>query len=426
VTLSNFHDKWLILAFYPRDFSLVCPTELTALSVRMDEFRQRGCDVLGISTDSLESHEQWITTPPAQRGLGGLQFPLAADVDGIVSRTYGVYLEQQRIALRGLFIIDPNGVLQYQVVHNLTVGRRSEEIMRILSALESGGLCPEDWCADCETLDSTQSLGPGSVISHYRIEEKVGEGTFAAVFRARDTVLERRVALKVFKPGGLSNPISVLTEARSEAALNHTNICTVFAIEDGEGVPIIAMEFLDGRPLAAMLEEGTLPAERVKHLAHQIARGMAAAHRKGIAHGDLKPANIMIIRHDAVKITDFGLSRRIEPPKNDEKTQEWSSSEKRRIAGTPNYMSPEQTRGEAVTPASDLFAFGVMLYEMLTGRKPFAGDNVLQLFSEIRRVDPARFAGEVPEPFADILRGTLMALPAERKLTMETIAKRLE
>src|SRR5262249_45959034 len=145
VTLAEFRDRWLILVFYPRDFSLVCPTELTALNSRMEEFRSRGCNLLGISTDSIESHERWIARPRAVGGLGGIDFPLGSDTDGVVSRAYGVYLEQQRVALRGLFIVDPNGVLQYQAIHNLSVGRRTDEVLRILSALESGGMCPEDW-----------------------------------------------------------------------------------------------------------------------------------------------------------------------------------------------------------------------------------------------------------------------------------------
>src|SRR5262249_37930386 len=210
-----------ILVFYPRDFSLVCPTELLGLSARMVEFRRRGCDVLGVGTDSLETHERWIATPRPQGGLGGLQFPLASDQEGIVSRAYGVYLEQQRVALRGLFIIDPNGVLQYQAVPNLSVGRRTDDVLRVLAALETGGMCPEDWCTDCATLDPTQALVPGSRIGHYLIEGEVGRGTFAAVFRAHDTLLERTVALKVFRPGRLATPLAALAEARAAAALAH-------------------------------------------------------------------------------------------------------------------------------------------------------------------------------------------------------------
>src|SRR5262249_36478778 len=110
VTLADYQNRWLILVFYPRDFSLVCPGELTALSARIKEFHRRGCDMLAVSTDSLETHEKWLATPRSLGGLGELHFPLASDADGAVSRGFGVYLERQHAALRGLFIIDPNGV----------------------------------------------------------------------------------------------------------------------------------------------------------------------------------------------------------------------------------------------------------------------------------------------------------------------------
>src|SRR5262249_27811136 len=159
----------------------VCPTELTAISARIDEFRGRGCDALGVSCDDHETHERWINTPRAQGGLGGLAFPLASDEDGAAARAFGVFVEHLHLALRGLFIIDPNGVLQYQVVHNLSVGRRTEEVLRVLDALQTGGLCAENWQAEAGTIDPTRELGPGSQVSHYEIEERLGGGSFATV-----------------------------------------------------------------------------------------------------------------------------------------------------------------------------------------------------------------------------------------------------
>jgi alkyl hydroperoxide reductase subunit AhpC len=287
VRLADFRDRWLVLVFYPRDFSLVCPTELTALSSRIDEFRRRGCDVLAVSTDSIETHERWIATPRAAGGLGQINFPLASDADGAVSRAYGVPRTAARGAARGLFVIDPNGVLQYQAVHNLSVGRRTDDVLRILSALETGGMRPENWCPECATLDPTEHFVPGSVISHYRIEQQVGAGSFAVFFRARDTVLDRSVALKVFKTGRLSSPATALAEARAAAALNHLNVCTVFAVDDTEGVPMIAMEFVAGRPLNRFIEAGPMPPPRVARVVRQIASGMAAAHASGIVRRDL-------------------------------------------------------------------------------------------------------------------------------------------
>jgi alkyl hydroperoxide reductase subunit AhpC len=423
--LTDYRDRWLMLVFYPRDFSLVCPTELTALSARIEEFHRRGCDILGISTDSISSHERWIATPRGQGGLGEIHFPLASDRDGAVARAYGVYLEPQNVALRGLFIIDPNGVLQYQAVHNLSVGRRSDEVFRVLTALESGGMCPEDWCADCAPLDPTQALMPGSMLAHYRIEAEVGQGAFAAVFRAHDTVLDRLVAVKVFKTGSASPTPDILAEARAAAALNHPNVCTIFAVDDSEGVPVIVMEYVEGQPLSRMLEAGSLSASQAAHLGSQIARAMAAAHGQGIVHRDLKPANILITPGSEVKITDFGLSRRAAPPPTGEETIEWEAAEQGKIAGTPGYMSPEQSRGEPATPRSDVFSLGAVFYEMLTGKMAFTGNNVLQVLDQIRNVNPDRYAADVPEPFAAILRGALARDARDRDMTMERIAEAL-
>src|SRR4029077_10813770 len=134
---------------------------------------------------------RWMATPRSEGGLGRLAFPLASDIDGSVCQAYGVYLPRTARALRGLFIIDPHGVLQYQVVHNLSVGRRSDEVLRVLDGLQTGGLCPENWAREQPTLDPAGSLGPGSIGGQYRIEEQIGAGTFGVVFRARDSKLDR-------------------------------------------------------------------------------------------------------------------------------------------------------------------------------------------------------------------------------------------
>src|SRR5262249_47778221 len=238
----------------------------------------QGCELLGISCDSLATHEQWVSTPRERGGLAGLTFPLASDEDGSVARAYGVFLEWQRLAARGLFVIDPNGVLPYSAVHNLSVGRRPDDVLRVIAALQTGGLCASTWDPGDPTLDPTSVLGPGSMISHYRIEAAVGEGTFATVFRAGDLTLARSVPLKVLKPGTPMISSTALAEARAAAALSHPNVCTVFSVDDGEGVPIIAMEFVAGRPLSRILKAGALPAQRAAAVARQVASGMAAAH----------------------------------------------------------------------------------------------------------------------------------------------------
>ncbi len=145
VTLSDYKGKWLVFFFYPLDFTFVCPTEITALSEAYEQFQALDTEVLGVSTDSKFSHRAWINTPREQNGLGPLNFPLASDITKQVARDYGVLIEEEGVALRGLFIIDPEGVVKYQVVNHNDVGRSVDETLRVLQALQAGGLCPANW-----------------------------------------------------------------------------------------------------------------------------------------------------------------------------------------------------------------------------------------------------------------------------------------
>ncbi|MET3292662.1 peroxiredoxin [Brevibacillus fluminis] len=144
-SLSDYKGKWLVLFFYPLDFTFVCPTEIIALSDAIEDFKDLDAEVLGVSTDSVHSHKAWINTSREQNGLGGLHYPLASDNLQTVAKAYGVLDENEGIAFRGLFIIDPEGVLKYQVVTDLNVGRSVDETLRVLQALQSGGLCAANW-----------------------------------------------------------------------------------------------------------------------------------------------------------------------------------------------------------------------------------------------------------------------------------------
>ena len=152
VRLSDYRGRWLVLVFYPLDFTFVCPTELTTFSDRYDDFEAIGADVLGISTDSVFSHRAWLQTPRDKGGVADLRYPLASDQTKDVSRAYGVLIENQGIALRGLFVIDPEGILRYAVVHDLNVGRSAEETLRVIQALQTGGLCGAEWRPGQKTL----------------------------------------------------------------------------------------------------------------------------------------------------------------------------------------------------------------------------------------------------------------------------------
>lgn len=146
IRLSDYAGKWVVLFFWPLDFTFVCPTEVTAFSKRLDEFQALGAEVLGVSIDSKFTHLAW------KEKIGEISYPMISDITKEISKEYGVLLEGEGIALRGLFIIDPEGKLRYQVVHDLSVGRNVDEVLRVIKALQTGELCPIDWEEGMETL----------------------------------------------------------------------------------------------------------------------------------------------------------------------------------------------------------------------------------------------------------------------------------
>lgn len=152
VKLSDYKGKWLVLLFYPLDFTFVCPTELTAFSERYEDFEGINAEIIGVSTDSVYSHRAWLNTPRDKGGVEGLRYPLAADSTKKVAGDYGVLIQERGVALRGLFVVDPEGVLRYKVVHDLNIGRSVEETLRVIQALQTGGLCQAEWKPGQETI----------------------------------------------------------------------------------------------------------------------------------------------------------------------------------------------------------------------------------------------------------------------------------
>jgi serine/threonine protein kinase len=183
------------------------------------------------------------------------------------------------------------------------------------------------------------------------------------------------------------------------------------------------MEFIEGQPLSEMLQAGPLPIATAISLGRQIADAMASAHEKGIIHGDLKPANIMITPANTAKIMDFGLAKRQAVADMPEDSSTADREQSGGISGTPAYMSPEQVRGQPCTTASDVFSLGLVLFEMVTGQKAIRDDNLLKALRRIELLDPAEFAMQTPEPFAGILSEGLRNNPQERRLGMAQISQ---
>ena len=224
----------------------------------------------------------------------------------------------------------------------------------------------------------------GQTISRYRVVEKLGEGGMGVVYKAEDTKLSRTVALKFLGAHLLGNAEArqrFLREAQAAAALHHPNICTVYEIDEAEGRTFIAMAFLEGESLEQKIARGPLPIKELLDIGQQAAKGLQAAHEKGILHRDIKPANILIDATGHATIMDFGLARLTEASR---------LTKADTTMGTVAYMSPEQARGEEVDPRSDLWALGVVLYEMTCGRPPFQGITIRRCFTRSATRSPSR------------------------------------
>ena len=209
----------------------------------------------------------------------------------------------------------------------------------------------------------------GKTISHYKISDKLGEGGMGVVYKAEDTRLNRIVALK-FLPdqalGGEEEKARFVREAQAAAALDHSNICTTYEIDESEGRAFIAMAFVDGQSLEEKVSSGPLGPKEAVDIAVQVAEGLQEAHENGIVHRDIKSANIMVGKKGQAKIMDFGLAKLIGYTK---------LTKTATIMGTVAYMSPEQALGEVVDHRTDIWSLGVVLYESLTGRLPFMAEN---------------------------------------------------
>jgi tetratricopeptide (TPR) repeat protein/predicted Ser/Thr protein kinase len=257
-------------------------------------------------------------------------------------------------------------------------------------------------------------LSPGSRLGKYHIERPLGRGGMGAVFLATDTVLRRPVAIKVLAADKSdSSPARLLREARSASALNHPNIVAVYEIDEQNELPFISMEFVEGQTLSEIVEGGALTVEQSIRYGSEAADALAHAHDRGIVHSDLKAANAIVSSSGRVKLLDFGIANRVRMVDSDA-TATSTATEQRALAGTPYSMAPEQVRGGEIDPRTDVWALGVLLYEMLSGAKPFAAPTVPELFSAILRDSPPPLPGHVPNGVQVIVQKCLAKHPADR------------
>jgi serine/threonine-protein kinase len=276
----------------------------------------------------------------------------------------------------------------------------------------------------------------GRMISHFEVIEKLGEGGMGVVYKARDTHLDRFVALKLLRPDAVSDPERrrrFVQEAKSASALNHPNIMHIYDIDESDGSLFIAMEYVNGLTLERAIQEGGLRLQENLRWAAQIADGLAAAHAAGIVHRDLKPSNIMVTPQGLVKILDFGLAKLMEPAVNE--SQETATVHAHKgtaegvVIGTAAYMSPEQAEGRKVDARSDVFSFGAVLYELMTGQQAFRGSTRMATISSVIRDEPAAISSISPGTPAELDRMVQRCMrkdPERRAQNMADIKVQLE
>ncbi len=275
----------------------------------------------------------------------------------------------------------------------------------------------------------------GRTISHYRVEAKLGEGGMGEVYRAHDTRLDRDVALKILPAEVAADPerrARFERESRAIAAINHPHIVTIHSVEEADGLAFYTMELVEGRTLAEVIPENGLPLPRFFQIAIPLTEALSRAHEKGITHRDLKPTNVLLDGQGRVKVLDFGLAK-LAAPSADGKgatvpLDEVATAEGR-ILGTVAYMSPEQAEGRPVDHRSDVFSLGIMFYEMLAGRRPFAGDSALSTLTAILRDTPPSLTERrhsLPRHLGRIVKRCLAKEPQRRYQTMLDLQNELQ
>jgi serine/threonine protein kinase len=267
------------------------------------------------------------------------------------------------------------------------------------------------------------TLPLGTTIGSYEILALVGAGGMGEVYRATDTVLKRQVALKVLPPEVANDPERVARfqrEAEVLASLNHPNIAHLYGLERSGGTLALVMELVEGPTLADRIAQGAVPIDEALPIAKQIAEGLEAAHEQGIIHRDLKPANIKVREDGTVKVLDFGLAKALEPAATTGSSGALTNSPTITspammtgvgvLLGTAAYMSPEQAKGRPADKRSDVWAFGAVLYEMLTGTRAFDGDDMTDVLGAVVRLEPdwSRVPAAVPAAIPTLLQGCLV------------------
>jgi serine/threonine-protein kinase len=266
-------------------------------------------------------------------------------------------------------------------------------------------------------------VSPGARFGRYEVEQHLGRGGMGDVYQVRDTVINRKAALKTIRVDAELDPKQTIElrqrfyrEAQTAGQLTHPNIVTVYDVGEDLGMSYIVMEFVEGQTLTQLMKKQRFSVAQIKHVIYHAGMGLEYAHENGVFHRDVKPDNVMVTKSGVVKVMDFGIARVVES------TLTRTGS----VMGTPAYMSPEQVNGKKIDARSDIFSLGVILYEMLTGKKPFPGDTIPTVMLAILQTDPAHpstLDTKIHPAWDEILRKALAKNREDRYATARELAQ---
>ncbi|MDQ3636053.1 MAG: serine/threonine-protein kinase [Acidobacteriota bacterium] len=363
-------------------------------------------------------------------------------MEGIDKHTNPTEINWQTVkqVFAGAMILKPENRSQY--IYQQCGGNKTivNEVESLLSSYDSASLFLESPAvavvAD-ELVKDSLELSSGKFLKHYQIIRKIGEGGMGAVYLARDTQLDRDVAIKIlnqpFNKDKSNNIKRFLREAKAASGMNHPNIMVVHEVGTFEDINYIVCEFIEGETLNVYIEKNNSNLLRILDLSIQVINALATAHRVGIIHRDIKPDNIMVRNDGLVKILDFGLAKLSQKEKSridfDAQTQEILNTQKGLILGTVSYMSPEQSRGKEVDTRTDIWSFGVILYQMLTKKLPFSGETLSDNLAAILKDDPppiSELTANVPAELEEIVSKCLQKSAGQRYQNAQTLQNDLK
>jgi alkyl hydroperoxide reductase subunit AhpC len=433
--LPTFHGKgekrpfpelggWVCLTFLPRLLSVVNPGTFGQVLGASAALEERGCGLVCVVGDPPSLVAELLREPRERGGLGPAPFPVVCDGGGQFARSVGMP-GNVGVGSLGVALVDPTGVVRYRCEQDLADAAMLGSLIGVLDRWldlperEAGG---NGAPVAFDPLDASRMLGAGSQVGPYRVEELLGEGALSTAYRATDLRSGGLVTLKILRPDCPVSFDGLLDDVRQAAVLSHNNVQHILEIDDRYELPLVALEYLAGRPISDQMT-GAIEPTLVANWMGQAARGLAAAHDLGLVHGDLKPRNLFLTDSGRVAVLDLGFAQPLERRNPDpfQTVVEESEAQEPDVYGNHGYTAPEQTRGVAAKASSDVFAFGAILFELLSGQPAFPGKNYLHVLLRIQGVRPDAMAECVPEIFRPIVRQALNPNPDQRVLTMHEI-----